>query len=58
MLRIYDKYSTMSNRLWNLQSIGKKSNNVIILLFDHRNKSTYRLMNTEKMKSNKKSFTK
>ena len=26
MLRIYDKYSTMLNRLWNLQSIGKKGN--------------------------------
>ena len=40
MLRIYDKYSTMSNRLWNLQSVGKKSHNIIMPLFDYYDKST------------------
>ena len=36
MLRIYDKYSTMLNRLWNLQSIGKKGIIIIMLLFDYQ----------------------
>ena len=57
MLRIYDKYSTMLNRLWNLQSIGKKGIIIIMLLFDYKqNLQISSLINEhrKKMKSKQK----